>query len=91
MTLALTSSNLIREYLVIGPIILINQKKPPGLTDSLIKRRRSEISFTFNFWYTVYLLFAMMTILDGVVPFAGRREPLRDLAIAPHQAQHSPI
>ena len=71
--------------------MLINQKKPPGLTDGLIKRRRSEISFTVNFWYTVYLLFAMMTILDGFVPFAGRREPLRDLAIAPHQAQQSPI
>jgi hypothetical protein len=91
MALALTSSYLMRQFRVICPIILINQKKPPGLTDGLIKRRRSEISFTVNFWYTVYLWFAMMTILDGFVPFAGRREPLRDLAIAPHQAQQSPI
>ena len=91
MALALTSSGIIRKTRVISPMILINQKKPPGLTGGLIKRRRSEISFTVNFWYTVYLLFAMMTILDGFVPFAERREALRDLVIAPHQAQHSPI
>ena len=91
MAWALTRSDPIGESRFIALMVLINQKKPPGLTSGLIKRRRSEISFTVNFWYTVYLLFAMMTILDGFVPSAGRREPLRDLVIAPHQAQHSPI
>ena len=91
MAWAPTRSDPIGESRFIALMVLIKQKKPPGLTGGLIKRRRSEISFTVNFWYTVYLLFAMMTILDGFVPSAGRREPLRDLVIAPHLAQHSPI
>jgi len=91
MAWALTRSDPIGESRFIALMVLINQKKPPGLTSGLIKRRRLEISFTVNFWYTVYLLFAMMTILDRFVSTAGCREPLRDLAIAPHQTRRTPI
>jgi hypothetical protein len=91
MAWALTASDLIGESHFIALMVLINQKKPPGLTGGLIKRRRSEISLTGNFWYTVYLLVAAMTILHRFVSSAGRRERLRKLTIAPHQTRRTPI
>ncbi len=91
MAWALTASDLIGESHFIALMILINQKKPPGLTGGLIKRRRSEISFTVNSWYTVYPLVIVITIHHRLVSSAGRREPLRDLTIAPHQTRRTPI
>ena len=91
MAWALTRSDPIGESRFITLMVLINQKKPPVLTGGLIKRRRSEISFTVDFWYTVYLLVAAMTILHRFVSSAGRRQPLRNLAIAPHQTRRTPI
>jgi hypothetical protein len=91
MAWALTASDLIGESHFIALMILINQKKPPGFTGGLIKRRRSEISFTVDFWYTVYPLVTVMTILHRFLSSAGRREPLSDLAIAPHQSPCTPI
>ena len=91
MAWALTASDLIGEFHFIALMVLINQKKPPGLTGGLIKRRRSEISFTVDFWYTVYPLVTAMTILYRFVSSVGRRQPLRNLAIAPHHTRRTPI
>jgi len=91
MAWVLTANDLIGESRFIALMVLINQKKPPALTGGLIKRRRLEISLTVNFWYTVYLLVAAITILHRFVSSAGRRQPLRNLAIAPHQTRRTPI
>ena len=91
MAWALTARDVIGESHFIALIVLINQKKPPGLTGGLIKRRRSEISFTINSWYTVYALVAVMTVLHRLASSAGRRERLRKLTIAPHQTRRTPI